>query len=221
MLCRPRGPKVGHLFGAHPGHLFEAWFGWTADDSSTPSRRAGGDRALPTAAGCTPGDRQCRTFGPVASVLPPARGNHSSHDCTTNHLEGSTRGSQPRHNRARRSGSDAALPTSADRSGGARRCASDHRSARLARAGRRPREFVLVSLGSVPPRAVGLAQMARQIESSRSRPPILRRAVAALVLVAVGVLVFHFVVSLVITVFWIVAVIAVIVAVLWAVRELF
>jgi uncharacterized membrane protein YccC len=63
--------------------------------------------------------------------------------------------------------------------------------------------------------------MARQIESSRSRPPILRRAVAALVLVAVGVLVFHFVVSLVITVFWIVAVIAVIVAVLWAVRELF
>jgi uncharacterized membrane protein YccC len=63
--------------------------------------------------------------------------------------------------------------------------------------------------------------MARQIESSRSRPPVLRRAVAALVLVAIGVLVFHFVVSLVITVFWIVAVIAVIVAVLWAVKELF
>jgi len=63
--------------------------------------------------------------------------------------------------------------------------------------------------------------MARQIEQSRSRPPILRRAVAALVLVAIGVLVFHFVVSLVITVFWIVAVIAVIVAVLWAVKELF
>jgi uncharacterized membrane protein YccC len=63
--------------------------------------------------------------------------------------------------------------------------------------------------------------MARQIESSRSRPPILRRAVAGLVLVAIGVLVFHFVVSLVITVFWIVAVIAVIVAVLWAVKELF
>jgi uncharacterized membrane protein YccC len=63
--------------------------------------------------------------------------------------------------------------------------------------------------------------MARQIEQSRSRPPILRRAVAALVLVAIGVLVFHFVVSLVITVFWVVAVIAVIVAVLWAVKELF
>jgi uncharacterized membrane protein YccC len=63
--------------------------------------------------------------------------------------------------------------------------------------------------------------MARQIESSRSRPPIMRRAVAALVLVAIGVLVFHFVVSLVITVFWIVAVIAVIAAVLWAANELF
>lgn len=49
----------------------------------------------------------------------------------------------------------------------------------------------------------------------------MRRAVAALVLVAIGVLVFHFVVSLVITVFWIVAVIAVIAAVLWAVNEIF
>lgn len=63
--------------------------------------------------------------------------------------------------------------------------------------------------------------MARQIESSRSRPPILRRAVAAIVLVAVGVLVFHFIVHLVIAVFWIVAVIAVIAAVIWAVNELF
>ena len=63
--------------------------------------------------------------------------------------------------------------------------------------------------------------MARQIESSRSRPPILRRAVAALVLVAVGVLVFHFIVSLVMTVFWIVAVVAVIAAVIWAANELF
>jgi hypothetical protein len=52
--------------------------------------------------------------------------------------------------------------------------------------------------------------MARQIESSRSRPPILRRAVAALVLVAVGLLVFH-----------IIAVIAVIAAVIWAASELF
>ena len=63
--------------------------------------------------------------------------------------------------------------------------------------------------------------MAHQIEPSRSRPPILRRAVAALVLVAVAVLVFHFVVGLIVAVFWIVAVIAVIAAVVWALRELF
>jgi hypothetical protein len=63
--------------------------------------------------------------------------------------------------------------------------------------------------------------MARQIESSRSKPPIMRRAVAALVIVAIGVLIFHFIVSLVMTVFYVVAVIAVIVAALWAVNELF
>jgi len=49
----------------------------------------------------------------------------------------------------------------------------------------------------------------------------MRRAVAALVLVAVGVLVFHFIVSLVMTVFWIVAIVAVIAAVIWAANELF
>ena len=40
-------------------------------------------------------------------------------------------------------------------------------------------------------------------------------------LVAVAVLVFHLVAGLIVTVFWIVAVIAVIAAVVWAVRELF
>ncbi len=63
--------------------------------------------------------------------------------------------------------------------------------------------------------------MARQIEPSRSRPPILRRAVAVLILVAAAVLVFHFIAGLVVAVFWIVAVIAVIAAVVWAARELF
>jgi hypothetical protein len=62
--------------------------------------------------------------------------------------------------------------------------------------------------------------MARQIEPSRSRPPIMRRAVAALILVAVAVLVFHIIAGLIVTVFWIVAVIAVIAAVVWAAREL-
>jgi hypothetical protein len=63
--------------------------------------------------------------------------------------------------------------------------------------------------------------VARQIESSRSRPPILRKAVAALVILAVGVLIFHIVAGLVVAVFWIVAVIAIIAAVIWAANELF
>ncbi len=62
--------------------------------------------------------------------------------------------------------------------------------------------------------------MAKEIEPTRSRPPILRRGVAALVLVAVAVLVFHIVAGLVVAVFWIVAVIAVVAAVIWAVAEL-
>ena len=46
--------------------------------------------------------------------------------------------------------------------------------------------------------------MARQIEASRSRPPVLKRAVAALVLVAVAALVIHSSIGLVVAVFWIV-----------------
>lgn len=49
----------------------------------------------------------------------------------------------------------------------------------------------------------------------------MRRAVAGLVLVAAAVLVIHFAIGLIVTVFYIVAIIAVIVAVLWAVNALF
>jgi hypothetical protein len=48
----------------------------------------------------------------------------------------------------------------------------------------------------------------------------MRKAVAGLVLVAVGVLVFHFVIGLIVTVFYIVAIVAVIAAVLWAANAL-
>ena len=44
---------------------------------------------------------------------------------------------------------------------------------------------------------------------------------AALVILAVGVLIFHIVAGLVVAVFWIVAVIAIIAAVIWAANELF
>jgi hypothetical protein len=63
--------------------------------------------------------------------------------------------------------------------------------------------------------------MARQIEPTRSRPPIMKRAVAGLVLVAVAALAIHLVIGLVVTVFWIAAIVAVICAVLWAANQLF
>ncbi len=62
--------------------------------------------------------------------------------------------------------------------------------------------------------------MARQIERSRSRSPIVRKAGAALVVVVAAYLVLHIIAGLLAAVFGVVAVIAVIVAVIWAAKEL-
>ena len=62
--------------------------------------------------------------------------------------------------------------------------------------------------------------MNHQLEASRSRPPILRRAGAGLILIAVAALAIHFVIGLIMTVFWIVVVIAAVVAVMWALRNI-
>jgi uncharacterized membrane protein len=62
--------------------------------------------------------------------------------------------------------------------------------------------------------------MAQELEQQRSRPPILRKAVAGLVLVAAAALVIHLVVGLVVAVFWIAVVVAAVVAVLWALKTL-
>ena len=62
--------------------------------------------------------------------------------------------------------------------------------------------------------------MARQIERRRGGHPVLRKATASLIVVAAAVLVFHAIAGLVVAVFWVVAVIAVIVAVVWAAKEL-
>ena len=59
-----------------------------------------------------------------------------------------------------------------------------------------------------------------QIERSRSRPPVVRRVAAGLVLVAIGALVIHFAIGLIITVFWIVAIVAVIAAAIWALNTI-
>jgi hypothetical protein len=53
-----------------------------------------------------------------------------------------------------------------------------------------------------------------------TRPPLLRRAVALLVLVAAVVLAIHIVIGLVMAVFWVAVAIAVAVAVLWALKTI-
>jgi hypothetical protein len=62
--------------------------------------------------------------------------------------------------------------------------------------------------------------MRSDIEASRSRTPILRKAAAGLILVAVAALVIHLVVGLVVAVFWIAVAVAAVVAVLWALNTL-
>ena len=68
--------------------------------------------------------------------------------------------------------------------------------------------------------ALRLRAMRTDIEGSRSKPPILKRAVAGLVVVAIAALAIHIVIGLVVTVFWIVAAVAAVVAVLWALNTL-
>lgn len=63
-------------------------------------------------------------------------------------------------------------------------------------------------------------RMARQIESRPERTPILRKAVAGLVVAAVAALVLVIAVHLIITVLWIVVAIAAVVGVLWALNTL-
>lgn len=62
--------------------------------------------------------------------------------------------------------------------------------------------------------------MARQLEPTRSRPPVLRRAVAGVVLIAVAALIVHAVIGMVLAVFWAIVAVAAILAVLWAVKTL-
>jgi hypothetical protein len=62
--------------------------------------------------------------------------------------------------------------------------------------------------------------MRTEIEPHRSRPPILRRVGAGLVLIAAAALVIHLAIGLVMAVFWVFVVLAAIVAVLWALNTL-
>jgi hypothetical protein len=62
--------------------------------------------------------------------------------------------------------------------------------------------------------------MHTDIEASRSKPPILKRAVAGLVIVVIAALAIHVVIGLVVTVFWIALAVTAVVAVLWALNTL-
>jgi len=62
--------------------------------------------------------------------------------------------------------------------------------------------------------------MDSQIEASRSRPPVLRKAAAGLVLIVVAALAIKIVIGFVMAIFWTVVVIAAVLAVLWAVKTL-
>ncbi len=62
--------------------------------------------------------------------------------------------------------------------------------------------------------------MSRELQTSAGRPPIVRRVGAGLVLVAGVALAVHFIIGLVITVFWIALAVAAIAAILWAVNTL-
>lgn len=64
--------------------------------------------------------------------------------------------------------------------------------------------------------------MRTEVQKAPERhPTILRRAVAGLVLVAAALLIIHFIAGLIVAVFYVVATLAVIVAVLWALKTIF
>jgi len=62
--------------------------------------------------------------------------------------------------------------------------------------------------------------MDSQIEPSRSRPPVLRKAAAGVVLIVVAALAIKIAIGFVMAIFWTVVVIAAVLAVLWAVKTL-
>lgn len=69
--------------------------------------------------------------------------------------------------------------------------------------------------------AANLKHMARQIEPTRSgKPSLIKRGVAALVLVAIAAIAIELIIHVIATFFWIIVAIAVVAAVLWAANTL-
>jgi|GEM_PF-2551995 len=62
--------------------------------------------------------------------------------------------------------------------------------------------------------------MDTQVDAHRSRPPILKRALAGVVLIVAAALVLKLVIGFVITIFWTVVVVAAVLAGLWALKTI-
>ncbi|HEY2771410.1 MAG TPA: hypothetical protein VGI87_12615 [Solirubrobacteraceae bacterium] len=62
--------------------------------------------------------------------------------------------------------------------------------------------------------------MTTDLEANRAKPPIVRRALAGVVLVVIAALAIKIVIGLVMSVFWIVIGVAAVLAVLWAINTL-
>ncbi len=62
--------------------------------------------------------------------------------------------------------------------------------------------------------------MQSQIEPSRSRPPVLRQAVAGVVLILAAALALKLAIGFVIAIFWTIVAVVVVVAILWALKTL-
>jgi hypothetical protein len=62
--------------------------------------------------------------------------------------------------------------------------------------------------------------MRTELEPTKSGTPIVKKAAAGLVLVIAAALAIHFAIGLIMTVFWIVVVVAVVAAVVWALKTI-
>ncbi len=62
--------------------------------------------------------------------------------------------------------------------------------------------------------------MRTDIEAQPHRTPIVKRAAAGLVLIAGVALAIHFIIGLIMTIFWVVVAVAAVVAVLWAIKTI-
>ncbi len=60
--------------------------------------------------------------------------------------------------------------------------------------------------------------MQTNLEARPARTPIVKRAAAGLILVAAAALAVHFVIGLIMTVFWLVVAVAAVAAVIWALK---